>query len=752
MKLSYKKIYSLIAAGICLIVAVVAQYLYWSNNDDSVYNIELSSEAAGLTYGSIQPTKELFVEKNHQQNSAQELLDHNKLLTLIAKYNTDAWPKLNSTHDPIDIFISALPASYRSHYSMIHRSFSIQKASPLSPRVILYGPDAKIMMTFNAGTETDGKKMQGGNSIEIIEWNSQKLEWEFSELVFDQNKKLTRELNPAKCVMCHAGTPKPVNYKNIEAYTGKLKPIFPQYPFWPGFYGSVNDIVGLNIPNSRDTIMRNLQMTFNQVKTLTFGDTEELFRLRKLLDENPKYLELVKQEQDIHLNNFEKLINSMPQRNRYRHLINLKDLYKQNNLPVPEYLKSAPYRRTFDKEYGHYLLRPNFYLTSLMSFYQASFIAQQIIKTDIFSLIKYSLLARKYNCGPVQIPGMSINELDPSFDLLYPNLSTKESRDKQYLLAYQYNLEAAAKANKKPLPLYAWNIEGNEDIASYHYGNVFSDLNELVLWNLAKASFQQLTNKNARSAAEERHYALPNSMYLKNFLDQAGGFVSRMNERQMNFSQTLNNYYSSTTKFKALPVSIYCDSLFIPAAKEEMQKLLSLKQQGQLPHQVYKLDERLYRLEDIIGAGVYPGLNMVRQACESCHSDNSLISRQQIEPRLNVDWYSDTYFQDLKNNYLRFNSNQNETITLKQVLDEVLNKNTLPVPYSNAMPFGRRQMEDFALQCEHMIMDANYNSNVALKGKTFNCDKTSDQNSFNCRCKKLNILKDKLHREFFINE
>ncbi|MEQ1724057.1 MAG: hypothetical protein ABL930_12850, partial [Pseudobdellovibrio sp.] len=682
--------------------------------------------------------KQKFVEDAVNKSTEQDLLSSEKLKNIIAKYNNEVAPVLNPQTDAIDSFITLLPENYRRHFSLVHRSFSIQKASPMSPRVIMYGPDAKLMMTFN----------EGDQAVELIEWNTNAKTWDFSELKFDAQKRLVQENHPAKCVMCHAGTPKPVDMNNIEAYRGKLKPIFPQYPFWPGFYGSVNDIVGIDTATSRDTIMRNLQATFSQIKGLTFSETEELFRLRKLLDENPKYMDVVKNELDVHQKYFSKFMDSTKERNRYRHLVTLKDLYTKKGEAVPEYLKSAPYRRTFEKEYGHYLLRPNFYLSSLMTFYQSQFIADQMRKSPVYQQIKYSLLARKYNCGPIQVEGLSINDLDSSFDMLYPNLASQEARDKQYLLAYQFNVVAAAKGGQKELPLHSWNLEANEDIASYHYGNVFSDLNELVLWNLAQSHFSQLKPTHARPAAEERHYSLPNSTFFKNYLEAGGGYVSRMNEKQMNFSQTLNSYYGAKTQFKALPVSSYCDSLFIPAAKEELKKIAPFKQSNQLPHQVLVLDPRLYTLTEIIGPEK-AGLNMVRQACESCHSDSSVAASQQIEPRLNVDWFSDTYYQDIHKNYVRIHGTDKTPVELKKVIDEVLSQSTLPVPYENSMPFGRRPMESFALKCELAVINANYSASAPLKGKAFDCNKEVDPNSFGCRCRKLSMAKDKLYKELY---
>lgn len=740
-------------ALVCLVT--ISSYYFYKNSSDVVYQFDLSSEAANFPYGSIDSTKIKYVAEVANKTKPSDLLTSEQLEGFIQKFNSDISPRLNSNEDAMDQFLNLLPKNYRMHFSMIHRSFSIQSATPLSPRVILYGPDAKVMMSFNAGIDETGKKMNGGDSIEIIQWNSKKTTWDFSEIVFDENKKITHEKNPAKCIMCHAGTPKPVDFKNTASYMDKLKPIFPQYPFWPGFYGSVNDIVGLNKPDSKDTIMLKLADTFAQIKGLTFSHTEELFRLRKLLDENPKYMDIVKNELDVHLKNFEPLMKSLPERSRYRNLVTLKELYTQKGEPVPQHLQAAPFRRTFDKEYGHYLLRPNFYLSSLMAYYQSEYISDQIQKIPFFNQIKYSFLARKYNCGPLSVTGLDIKDLDPSFDLIYPNLSSQESRDRQYLLAYQYNVVAAQKGGKPSLPLHAWNLEGNEDIASYHYGNVFSDLNEVVLWNLARSAFPQITPAMGRPAAEDRHYDLPNSSFMKDFLENAGGLISRMSTKQYEFATTSQNYYGSTTQFKALPVSVHCEKILVPAALAEMKNLVSLKNQKSLPADLYPLDQRLYQLEDILPKQT-AGLNMVRQACEACHTSQSLSSSHHIQPFINVDWMSESYSQSLHSKMKSWYHTQKEVADQKTWMESALSEKTLPVPFENKMPYGRREMSSFSLACETMIIQKNYAHNRTLKfSEVFNCPKdnpTVDQNSIDCRCKKLILRKDKLYNELYRNQ
>lgn len=428
-------------------------------------------------------------------------------------------------------------------------------------------------------------------------------------------------------------------------------------------------------------------------------------------------------------------------------------MYLSEGKSVPDVLKSAPYRRTFDKDYGHYLLRPNFYLSSLMTFYQAQFVAEQIKKTPFYNQIKFSMLARKYNCTVPKNPEISIGDLDASFDLLYPNVSTQESRNKQFLLAYQYNI---VKNPEKALPLHSWNLELNENIASYHYGNVFADMNEVVLWLLTVDAFPNIKLTDGRSAAEERHFKMTDSDYFEQKLFAAKGFVAGMTTEQLKFATNVQSYYGMGTNFKtqAQPVSKLCASTLVPAAKEELSKLIGLKNSKQLPHDIYVLDKRLHE-DEILADQPKMGLNLVRQACEGCHND-------QIKPVLNVNWFSDSYNQDLHTQkYFKFKSGIPENSSpnpapdteFKTALEYVLSSDRLPVPFDSGMPFGRRQYDSLSQQCEMLIINNRYaNSNKMSFGEIFNCSKADpkmDPKSLGCRCKKLNALKEELYKAYY---
>ncbi len=703
----------------------------------------LKEELIGVApYGDPSDVKARYVKALDSDLKTEVLFDREQLRESIQNFNQIS---LEPSTDPVDVFISRLPKNYRRHFTMIHRSFSIQEATPMAPRVVLFGPHAKVVMTFNAGPEYDGKKLAGGETIEIMEYDSKAKEWHFSELSFDKNKKAKLEEHPAKCVMCHSGTPKAVELSQAPFYKGKLKPIFPQYPFWPGFYGSVNDIVGLEAPGSKDTIMRNLPATIKQIKDLTFSDTEELFRIRELLDKNPQYVKVIENELKVHQKHFIPLMDSLSSRPRYKHLLTLKDLYSSKE-KVPDSIKTSPYRRTFNLEYGHYIQRPNFYLSSLLTFYQSDFVANEILKFPEFSRFKYSLLARKYNCGPVSAGNLKITDLDPSFDLVYPNIADPQIRDRQYLLSYQYNLVSkslknSAQQTPAALPLYSWNLESNEDIASYHYGNVFSDLNELVLWKLTTKVFPNISINSGRSAAQDRHFELPQSKFMKDILEnKALGFVSKMNPQNFEFSNSLQNYYGQAIQLKAQPTSSLCAQVLLPAAKKELEELAK---SATLPHHAYPLDQELVPEQSLLAK--YPDSKRayVRQSCEACHTAPEVSPEKQIKVGYNVDWYSDNYHLDLQKKELK----DGQPLSHADFILTALSETNLPVPYGNRMPFARKEADNLSQQCEELIVKAAASLSMPLKGDPYMC-KSQGPDSLACDCLTMMKKRDSIYRKY----
>lgn len=112
----------------------------------------------------------------------------------------------------------------RHHYTMMYESRSFQGSSKDSPRVILFGADARLIITYN-GEPT----LKRGNFIEVIQFNEQDRAYEFRDIEFPLDpdapdaKVRFSDKNPDACLSCH-GTDDPA-------------PIWGTYPEWGGSYG-----------------------------------------------------------------------------------------------------------------------------------------------------------------------------------------------------------------------------------------------------------------------------------------------------------------------------------------------------------------------------------------------------------------------------------------------------------------------------------------------------------------------------------
>jgi hypothetical protein len=65
--------------------------------------------------------------------------------------------------------VPLLPAALRSRYALIFSSRSLQQATYSAPRVILYGSDAHLVLTFNGDAS-----QRGFNTVETLEFGRDK--------------------------------------------------------------------------------------------------------------------------------------------------------------------------------------------------------------------------------------------------------------------------------------------------------------------------------------------------------------------------------------------------------------------------------------------------------------------------------------------------------------------------------------------------------------------------------------------------
>lgn len=118
----------------------------------------------------------------------------------------------------VEAAIAMLPASLRSEYVLVFASRSLQAASLSAPRAVLYGTDARFIVTFNGDPG-----QRGYDAVETMEFDDRTGSFHFRELKFtaDGAVELSAD-NPARCVACH-GRP--------------ARPIWDLPPLWPGVYG-----------------------------------------------------------------------------------------------------------------------------------------------------------------------------------------------------------------------------------------------------------------------------------------------------------------------------------------------------------------------------------------------------------------------------------------------------------------------------------------------------------------------------------
>ncbi|WP_231103320.1 hypothetical protein, partial [Streptobacillus moniliformis] len=79
--------------------------------------------------------------------------------------------------------------NFLSRHTFAFSSFSLQDAEHNFPRVLVYGGDAKTVMTFNG---RPGQK--GYERIELMCFNDQKRQFEFRDLAFPQESNDSSEI------------------------------------------------------------------------------------------------------------------------------------------------------------------------------------------------------------------------------------------------------------------------------------------------------------------------------------------------------------------------------------------------------------------------------------------------------------------------------------------------------------------------------------------------------------------------------
>jgi hypothetical protein len=132
----------------------------------------------------------------------------------------------NSPDDFLTFWKKERP-EYFSDYVLAYRSRSLQKASPMAPRVVMFNTNADMVIAFNGH-----EKFKGHEVIEMMRFNHLQKSFEFYEMSFQEGRPQLSAPNPKKCLECHQGA----NRVGVDP-----RPNWEPYNTWPGFYGSIGD-------------------------------------------------------------------------------------------------------------------------------------------------------------------------------------------------------------------------------------------------------------------------------------------------------------------------------------------------------------------------------------------------------------------------------------------------------------------------------------------------------------------------------
>lgn len=127
----------------------------------------------------------------------------------------------------IELVLAALPEELRSNYTLVYASRSLQGSNYDNPRTILFGRDAKLIVTFNGHPG-----QRNFDELEVLQFREHTKEFELRSIAF-KDKVIFSEKNPEACLSCHGNSPRPIwaSYEYIVDGTNQ----------WPGFYGSSHD-------------------------------------------------------------------------------------------------------------------------------------------------------------------------------------------------------------------------------------------------------------------------------------------------------------------------------------------------------------------------------------------------------------------------------------------------------------------------------------------------------------------------------
>lgn len=142
-----------------------------------------------------------------------------------------------SLESSLGLILKTYP-SFRENYILMYKSRSLQKSSFLYPRALLFGYEARFIITYNGHPEDHGY-----NGLETMEFNEEKGTFTFREIAFARGSFTVSKDNPAKCMRCHQASSR----QKIDP-----RPNWEPYNLWLGAYSSASHGHKVYKPSSKD--------------------------------------------------------------------------------------------------------------------------------------------------------------------------------------------------------------------------------------------------------------------------------------------------------------------------------------------------------------------------------------------------------------------------------------------------------------------------------------------------------------------
>ncbi len=128
-------------------------------------------------------------------------------------------------------------------HALVYQSQSLQGATPTSPRAIVYGRDARLILAFTH-LAADGKPQFGYDSIEISRFDDLTRTFDFREIRFRDDAHSPDDAYPAggKPFLISAPNSAVTEPGRCQTCHGEsIRPNWNAYSTWPGVYGSLDD-------------------------------------------------------------------------------------------------------------------------------------------------------------------------------------------------------------------------------------------------------------------------------------------------------------------------------------------------------------------------------------------------------------------------------------------------------------------------------------------------------------------------------